>query len=852
MKKNFLLTFLAAITYLAATAQPCSLNNGTNCLCPDGTTACALLPDLVVAPDILLEPDLNPETNGQLRISVATPNIGYGPLEVHASDYFVCGTDTIYDTSGEPGECAATGSYSRQLVRQTVYSKDGSSIAGQDRWAGSMTYHPTHFHMHVDDWCAFSLRTPLDTDPNPLHWPIVAQGAKLGFCLMDYGSCNEYLGYCQDADGNVLNSDNIPNYGLGGGSYQCGFNQGISAGYTDIYHYYLDDMDIQIPENVCNGDYYLVVEVDPNNNFIESDETNNVTAVPFSLTQQNPVPTQLATATSIPVVCNGDAVQLEALAGDEFLWSNGQTTAAIQATETGEYSVMITTNCGSFQSAPIQVTVQDADLDPVQAINDYICQGETAQLGVNGAQGTIYWYDAPTDGNLLATTNTFETPVLTETTTYFAEDEVIFEGQTHYNEPHNTNFGGGGTNNATFNGFEIFDVFNPCQLVSIKVFLPNSGTEGNRTFQLRGSDSLVLQEITAFVPHGESRVTLNFDLQPGTNYQLGTAQHPGLWRTNTNVVYPYTIDGLLAITASNYDTPGSSAYYYYYFYDWEVKENDLTCHSTTRIPVTAGVNNGSGSVFTPEEVIPNVGTTVALCQGGETSLTAIGGDQYLWSNGETTQTIAVTQGGQYNVSVTFSCGTAVSDIVQVQVLNPAITQLSIDTVVCIPAPATLSVQVPAGIVRWYDTPIGGAPLFEGTVFVTPPIAATTIYYAENEISLDNTVCVASNRVPVTAYFDADCSGVGIGNAEQLYAIQGLKIQPNPNSGVFSMQFFVPTTQNIDVALADISGRILFKQSLPSFVGAYMHQFNENSLSAGVYLLYIQSGNEKQVQKVVVY
>ena len=79
-----------------------------------------------------------------------------------------------------------------------------------------------------------------------------------------------------------------------------------------------------------------------------------------------------------------------------------------------------------------------------------------------------------------------------------------------------------------------------------------------------------------------------------------------------------------------------------------------------------------------------------------------------------------------------------------------------------------------------------------------------------------------------------------------------KIQPNPNSGVFSMQFFVPTTQNIDVALADISGRILFKQSLPSFVGAYMHQFNENSLSAGVYLLYIQSGNEKQVQKVVVY
>ena len=102
-------------------------------------------------------------------------------------------------------------------------------------------------------------------DPNPLNWPIVGDGAKVGFCLMDYGTCTYYNGHCRDSANNVWLNNNFPNWGLGGGQYNCSpVEQGISVGHTDIYSENLDGMWIDIPPGTCNGDYYIVIEVDPN------------------------------------------------------------------------------------------------------------------------------------------------------------------------------------------------------------------------------------------------------------------------------------------------------------------------------------------------------------------------------------------------------------------------------------------------------------------------------------------------------------------------------------------------------------------------------------------------------------
>ena len=92
-----------------------------------------------------------------------------------------------------------------------------------DRWAGSQTYHPSHGHNHVDDWAIMTLRIQT-ADPNPLNWPIVGQGSKIGFCLMDYGQCgtgtgSTYYGFCRDTNitylqGTVMLNSDFPNWGL--------------------------------------------------------------------------------------------------------------------------------------------------------------------------------------------------------------------------------------------------------------------------------------------------------------------------------------------------------------------------------------------------------------------------------------------------------------------------------------------------------------------------------------------------------------------------------------------------------------------------------------------------------------
>ena len=145
-----------------------------------------------------------------------------------------------------------------------------------DRMAGSMTYHPTHGHNHSDDWGVFTLRKMDPNEPNPLNWPIVSDGAKMGFCLMDYGTCgtgtnSTYYGHCRDENryspsyletfpqfndgtngGTIkLNSD-FPNFGLGGGEYGCSpIEQGISAGWLDLYGEWLEDQWINLEPCLC-------------------------------------------------------------------------------------------------------------------------------------------------------------------------------------------------------------------------------------------------------------------------------------------------------------------------------------------------------------------------------------------------------------------------------------------------------------------------------------------------------------------------------------------------------------------------------------------------------------------------
>ncbi len=257
----------------------CSGTNAFGCQCPDGTQNCDLLPDMTASALIIQNQHI--ETLGNMRLSNATPNIGWGPMEIHGSGQCYCDTVSV--------SCATTicpnGQPVRELVKQTIYHKNQGVMTSYIRDAGYMSYHPTHGHVHVDAWGAFSLRIPT-SNPDATTWPIVGTGAKVSFCLINLGNCTNNMGYCVDTLGNVITQANIPNSGFGSVT-GCGTDQGIFTGSLDIYSSGLAGMEMNFP-GACNGDYAIVSITDPNNDFLEQNENNNWVQVPVTLTQQFP------------------------------------------------------------------------------------------------------------------------------------------------------------------------------------------------------------------------------------------------------------------------------------------------------------------------------------------------------------------------------------------------------------------------------------------------------------------------------------------------------------------------------------------------------------------------------------
>ncbi|MFZ9942551.1 MAG: FG-GAP-like repeat-containing protein [Bacteroidia bacterium] len=313
--------------------------------------------------------------------------------------------------------------------------------------------------------------------------------------------------------------------------------------------------------------------------------------------------------------CQGASVTLTSSVASGYQWSNGSSNQSIVVTQTGNYSVSIQGVCGTFASSTIAVDVLPA---PTPTATGATGPNPSAlQLSATGSN--LSWYDAQTGGNLVGTGNTFTTPVLNASTTYWVDQATLYPGLTDYTGIYShsgTSTYSGSTTNAALN----FTVINPCTLVSAKVY---TDTPGNREIQLRDANNNVLQSLLVNIPVDTSRITVNFTMVPGTysittnaavNNQNFGFNSPRLRRNSSGVSYPYTITDLISITGSN-QGPG----FYYYFYDWEVKGEDVACVSA-RVPALAeitptGVTETTENLFS---VYPNpAGEFVMIELGGK-------------------------------------------------------------------------------------------------------------------------------------------------------------------------------------------------------------------------------------------
>jgi PKD repeat protein len=275
--------------------------------------------------------------------------------------------------------------------------------------------------------------------------------------------------------------------------------------------------------------------------------------------------------------------------GSNYFWDFGDGTSDTATnpihsyTNYGTYNVkLIAFNSCGTDSVLHNNAVQITDRAPVvQGLS--ICSGNSATLSATGA-GQIQWYDAPAGGNLVNTGNSYVTPALVSTTTYYVNSVIAPPSNTVGPVDNSTGSGGYFTNtneHGIFFNCTIAQVLN-----SVDVYAQNAG---DRIISLKDSAGNLLNSITVNIPAGHSTVTLNLLIPAENGLKLALSGNDGLYRNNSGAVYPYnSSDGSVVITGSDAGTPG----YYYFFYNWKLQQPGCTT-TTTIVPVTVvgGLNN---------------------------------------------------------------------------------------------------------------------------------------------------------------------------------------------------------------------------------------------------------------------
>jgi hypothetical protein len=240
---------------------------------------------------------------------------------------------------------------------------------------------------------------------------------------------------------------------------------------------------------------------------------------------------------------------------------------------------------------------------------------------------------------------------------------------------------------------------------------------------------------------------------------------------------------------------------------------------------TVVVNNVT---FSDPQPVITPGPTAQFCDSGSVWLTVFQGySGYLWSTGETTDSILVNSPGVYDVTVAngFGC-TDVSD--------PT-------TVVSVPNP------YPA-------------------VVYTAPFLTTTNGYLDYQWLLGGTIiqgAILPSYEPVVAGWysiyvvDSNgCSGTGdaiyvnpVGVGEAVEVLEGLVLFPNPSQGMLSLQTQHPIDWPVEIEVWDMYGK-----QMRSFRMAHLTDrmaFDLQDLAAAPYLMRITTFRGKEVRQATI-
>lgn len=424
------------------------------------------------------------------------------------------------------------------------------------------------------------------------------------------------------------------------------------------------------------------------------------------------------------IICRGSSTALTAKGGGTYLWSTGQTTESITVSpqNTTNYRVTVTSALGCTAIAQISVTVQPLPTVQIQG-NRTICLNQSTTLTAVGGVSYV-WSNGQTTPSVTVS------PVNTMSFTVTATDAN----------------GCLATATATI----------------IVNALPTVQIQGTSPICVGQSTTLTASGGTAYLwSNGQTTAAITVSPVASQTYTVtvtnqNTCSNTGSFNVVVNPLPVVNITGDNVIcrgeTTTLTATGGTS-------YVWTTGQTTASIQvsptQTTLYRVTVTNSNGcsaSNNIIVEVNPLPNVTITgnLNICAGENTTLTATGGPNYLWSTGQTTASINVapTQTTTYTVTVTNFNQCSASQSATVHVSNGNATCETRDTTVYLDAmgmvaitPALISIGDTTGCDGDIEVEVTPANLFCNQIGVN-----TVTLRVINVTTMDTLECFAEVTV----------------------------------------------------------------------------------------------------------
>jgi gliding motility-associated-like protein len=310
--------------------------------------------------------------------------------------------------------------------------------------------------------------------------------------------------------------------------------------------------------------------------------------------------------------------------------------------------------------------------------------------------------------------------------------------------------------------------------------------------------------------------------------------------------------GQTATVQANTNTPVT--------YTWSNGVNTSSVSLNSAGVFSCGVSNGCGNAS--ESVTVTVGalpsttasaTQTLLCSGQTTTLSTSGIGTYLWSNGVTTQTMSVSNSGVYTVTLTNSCGNAVSSVTISSQATPTVSLSESSSTICSGQSSTITANSNVNNYSWSTGSFTNTTVVNTSGIVTVSVsnscgvatASTTVLSNTlpvlNLTSSSTTICPNETATLTVTGGSAPYSWSNSSNTGSVVTTNGGTVTvSNTNSCGTATATIIVTVTNLNASLSanPISG------TTPLTV-----DFTNNSIGATTYLWDFGNGTSANTQTV---